>query len=72
MNRLCISESMITVSFRPQQGLPIMNRTRKKTMVVMLVDFRPQQGLPIMNSSINIETKNGVVFPSPTGVTYYE
>ena len=35
--------------------------------------FRPQQGLPIMNTLEEIEAKrNGLEFPSPTGVTYYE
>ena len=35
-------------SFRPQQGLPIMNN-KLKTYYVGKTGFRPQQGLPIMN-----------------------
>ena len=37
-------------SFRPQQGLPIMNsQAVQKAVVKALLSFRPQQGLPIMN-----------------------
>ena len=36
------------MSFRPQQGLPIMNSERHMR-IKRLLGFRPQQGLPIMN-----------------------
>ena len=34
--------------------------------------FRPQQGLPIMNEWLSLIGGYVPVFPSPTGVTYYE
>ena len=37
-----------TQSFRPQQGLPIMNGKIKMEKIINF-GFRPQQGLPIMN-----------------------
>ena len=38
----------IYLSFRPQQGLPIMNQHKRQEHYILL-SFRPQQGLPIMN-----------------------
>ena len=61
-----------TQSFRPQQGLPIMNGKIKMEKIINF-GFRPQQGLPIMNlEKVNNEYKGYTLFPSPTGVTYYE
>ena len=39
-------------SFRPQQGLPIMNKKYFENYEKKIKDysFRPQQGLPIMNN----------------------
>ena len=34
--------------------------------------FRPQQGLSIMNKHIPVHSKKRLLFPSPTGVKYYE
>ena len=40
-------------SFRPQQGLPIMNSKRKmRTFESEKTRSRPQQGLPIMNYTL--------------------
>ena len=41
-----------TQSFRPQQGLPIMNGKIKMEKIINF-GFRPQQGLPIMNEKFN-------------------
>ena len=58
--------------FRPQQGLPIMNKD-KGTLELSKNGFRPQQGLPIMNSNLKTSfLERQRLFPSPTGVTYYE
>ena len=60
--------------FRPQQGLPIMNWTKRRLKkVTIYASFRPQQGLPIMNSFYKKHLQCMTYwFPSPTGVTYYE
>ena len=43
-------------SFRPQQGLPIMNMMLHLTTTMYNTQsFRPQQGLPIMNGKIKME-----------------
>ena len=34
--------------------------------------FRPQQGLSIMNRKALTNDLNALMFPSPTGVKYYE
>ena len=62
------------ISFRPQQGLPIMNSKKTKWGSINGFGFRPQQGLPIMNCSMIVAevAKSKNEFPSPTGVTYYE
>ena len=59
--------------FRPQQGLLIMNGVYEINGTEF-ISFRPQQGLLIMNAKDKVieEMKPKVVFPSPTGVTYYE
>ena len=60
-------------SFRPQQGLTIMNPLRiSHSAVEEVKGFRPQQGLPIMNNIFCYETVSFLAFPSPTGVNYYE
>ena len=60
--------------FRPQQGLPIINKRRWIKRNTWNKGFRPQQGLPIINYRYlyiyNICEK--LKFPSPTGVTYYK
>ncbi len=38
----------MSLGFRPQQGLPIMN-DEKVIQILSKERFRPQQGLPIMN-----------------------
>ena len=48
-----------------------MNMTNAQIIFNEAVGFRPQQGLPIMNQ-IGITTIVMKMFPSPTGVTYYE
>ena len=61
--------------FRPQQGLTIMNWKRQRCCRELgYVRFRPQQGLTIMNSheTISVLVKAFEMFPSPTGVNYYE
>ena len=61
-------------SFRPQQGLTIMNQSIERLKEQeRRRSFRPQQGLTIMNVKNGkvIKTINGS-FPSPTGVNYYE
>ena len=46
-------------SFRPQQGLPIMNMMLHLTTTMYNTQsFRPQQGLPIMNLLSNESEKN--------------
>ena len=61
-------------NFRPQQGVAIMNvpsmhAQRKNT----LISFRPQQGLTIMNLQTTYSVQQICeLFPSPTGVNYYE
>ena len=61
--------------FRPQQGLTIMNQYQMTTDYVDETCFRPQQGLTIMNhmdmQSVG-ECSLSNLFPSPTGVNYYE
>ena len=58
-------------SFRPQQGLTIMNWLFDNfDNIVVSISFRPQQGLTIMNMEDAINAK--IKFPSPTGVNYYE
>ena len=62
-----------TPSFRPQQGLTIMNY--KGNLQEEVADgFRPQQGLTIMNNEQKEfkERQERFKFPSPTGVNYYE
>ena len=61
-------------SFRPQQGLTIMNYLDSLNEFDLLVSFRPQQGLTIMNFNRKILCIHFIVFwfPSPTGVNYYE
>ena len=48
-------KSKMQKSFRPQQGLPIMNKTKHVASENLLEkeSFRPQQGLPIMNGRQN-------------------
>ena len=60
--------------FRPQQGLTIMNFSNGiPTICANLIGFRPQQGLTIMNSSFSfLLVFDFAMFPSPTGVNYYE
>ena len=41
-------------SFRPQQGLLIMNNLKKELIKSHVVCFRPQQGLLIMNRQLEI------------------
>ena len=43
-------------SFRPQQGLPIMNKSHQLIVITSQVSFRPQQGLPIMNMMLHLTT----------------
>ena len=67
-------QKKLMYSFRPQQGLPIMN---SKILILtpeqnFKEGFRPQQGLPIMNSQKENTKDISYMFPSPTGVTYYE
>ena len=57
-------------SFRPQQGLTIMN-SRQSIQCGLNVCFRPQQGLTIMNQKKRRNVYKNL-FPSPTGVNYYE
>ena len=38
----------------------------------MIIGFRPQQGLTIMNREEDVRDMYDGVFPSPTGVNYYE
>ena len=61
--------------FRPQQGLTIMNCDSFESVYIVTQKecFRPQQGLTIMNSPYYIRFTNAQrMFPSPTGVNYYE
>ena len=64
---------ILCLSFRPQQGLTIMNRSKGLKDWRCYHSFRPQQGLTIMNAfdikNVYIELRK---FPSPTGVNYYE
>ena len=61
------------LGFRPQQGLTIMNTKIYTLNDGTKIGFRPQQGLTIMNNleNITIEVVK-ILFPSPTGVNYYE
>ena len=60
-------------SFRPQQGLTIMNNLIiGETASRELKCFRPQQGLTIMNKQGQYDQVDTILFPSPTGVNYYE
>ena len=56
--------------FRPQQGLSIMNDYMRDYRDAFR-SFRPQQGLSIMNSKEERQARLAL-FPSPTGVKYYE
>ena len=60
-------------SFRPQQGLIIMNLHIWRYVVDAMKCFRPQQGLIIMNGmDFSKQSHEFKLFPSPTGVNYYE
>ena len=65
---------LILESFRPQQGLTIMNQFSKEVHQQQEANrFRPQQALTIMNRSTKHRhylTRSR--FPSPTGVNHYE
>ena len=55
-------DSKITIieSFRPQQGLTIMNNYKENVDNKDMAGFRPQQGLTIMNTLKEIAL-NGVI-----------
>ena len=55
MNEWNTSPTDKVISFRPQQGLTIMNWTRTKQQIIKKGSgFRPQQGLTIMNAIIEL------------------
>ena len=66
--------SRTVIGFRPQQGLTIINNKMSKLKeFVENKSFRPQQGLTIMNGvDFSKQSHEFKLFPSPTGVNYYE
>ena len=60
--------------FRPQQGSTIMNGEIASYLGIsrQAVGFRPQQGSTIMNLYPKWQANAFGMFPSPTGVNYYE
>ena len=62
------------MSFRPLQGLTIMNKYGFFRMIHTVKSFRPLQGLTIMNNYLVcvVLVEEQKVFPSPTGVNHYE
>ena len=61
------------MSFRPQQGINIINTLwHFDRETGTYYSFRPQQGINIINKDFINEQMGDYVFPSPTGDQYYK
>ena len=67
------SENVLSLSFRPQQGLIIMNQKRSARKY-QLNKFPSPTGVNYYEfmMSLTVKVMDFLKFPSPTGVNYYE